>query len=169
MKVGINSEINFRKWCLTFNSLTFKHHHQGQLGGLYKSSSIQLVCLASFFLTSQRKWLTTDKYSIYVQKADFMRQSGWQGKDRKMVGSTGNTGLHFSALLGNPDIVAVFLQHLEGADQGMANVLPEVVGSCWCCNPGKIKQALFECRPNSKALFLLYCWQLKIVTKRQDL
>ena len=93
-----------------------------------------------------------------------------KGKDRnKIVGSIGNRGLHFSALLGIPDIVAVFLQHLEGADQGMANVLPEVVGSCWCCNPGKIKQALFECSPNSTALFLLYCWQLKIVTKRQDL
>ena len=78
MKVGINSEISFRKFCLTFNLLTFKHHHEGQLGGLYKSSSNQLVCLASFFLTSQRKWLTIDKYSIYAQKADLMRQSGWQ-------------------------------------------------------------------------------------------
>ena len=48
-----------------------------------------------------------------------------KGKDRnKIVGSIGNRGLHFSALLGIPDIVAVFLQHLEGADQGMANVLP---------------------------------------------
>ena len=44
-----------------------------------------------------------------------------KGKDRnKMVGSTGNRGLHFSALLGNPDIVAVFLQHPQ-INVNMAN------------------------------------------------